>query len=448
MGAGRKPAMKAHEKIVSFLLICASFLLALLLYNPFLGGLGPRGMLAGSAISILAFWIAVELRNGGPAEPGTGSWWVVFIEQFSIGTGANLLLHALFTYTLFIRRTPILITLGGLFAAASTTLYARWNTGKGEAGRRFLLLGFDQITEQVIRATRQPLIGIISAGPGDAPAEFPWLGGFGEFEAILAKHRPTNIVVEMRQWRRRVDPTLLLRCRLDGVTIEGAPEAYERLFNRVCCQRLRPGDLILSPTLRGDSRTMAVQSVYTNLIALALFLLLSPVMLVVALLVFLFSGPGPVLETRDCAGFQHIPFRLLRFRTTRCDRTAETTTIGKWILRMRLSNLPQLLNVIRGDMALIGPAPVRSVFARYLAEAMPFYAHHFSVKPGILSWTGAPPGGPLAFPEECRQIEYDLFYVKEGSVWLDVQIFLASLGFLLRRKNKAPDSAATEGVTL
>ena len=434
MGAGRKPAMKAHERIVSFLLICASFLLALLLYNPLLGGLGPRGMLAGSAISILAFWIAVELRNGGRPEPGTGSWWVVFIEQFSIGTGANLLLHALFTYALDIRRTPILITLGGLFAAASITLYARWNTGKGEAGRRFLLLGFDQITEQVIRATRQPLIGVIAASPAVAPAEFLWLGGFGEFEAIVARHRPTNIVVEMREWSRRINPTLLLRCRLDGVTVEGAPEAYERLFNRVCCQRLRPGDLILSPTLRGDSRTMAVQSVYTNLVGLLLFLLLLPVMLVVTLLVFLFSGPGPVLQTRDCAGFQHIPFRLLRFRTTRCDATAHPTTIGKWILRMRLSNLPQLLNVIRGDMALVGPAPVRSGFARYLAEAMPFYAHHFSVKPGILSYTGMHPGAAPPFPEECRQIEYDLFYVKEGSVWLDVRIFLASLGFLPRRR--------------
>ena len=197
---------------------------------------------------------------------------------------------------------------------------------------------------------------------------------------------------------------------------------------------LRPGDLILSPTLRGDSRTMAVQSVYTNLVGLLLFLLLSPVMLVVTLLVFLFSGPGPVLQTRDCAGFQHIPFRLLRFRTTRCDATAHPTTIGKWILRMRLSNLPQLLNVIRGDMALVGPAPVRSGFARYIAEAMPFYAHHFSVKPGILSYTGMHPGAAPPFPEECRQIEYDLFYVKEGSVWLDVRIFLASLGFLPRRR--------------
>jgi lipopolysaccharide/colanic/teichoic acid biosynthesis glycosyltransferase len=438
--------MTAHERIVGFLLICVSFLFALLVYSwLFLGGLGPYGMLGGSAISIIAFWVAVELRNGGRAEPGSGSWWVVFIEQFCVGTGANLLLHSVFTYALSVRRTPILITLGGLFAAASTTLYARFNARKGEEGKRFLLLGFDSITARVIGALRQPLIGVIAASPHAVPSGLPYLGGFSEFEKVLAECQPTNIVVEMREWSQHINPTLLLNCRLAGVQIEGAPDLYERLFNRVCCERLRPGDLILSPTLRGDSRTIAVQSIYTNLIGLTLFLLLVPAMIVVALLVFLFSGPGAVLETHECAGFQHIPFRLLRFRTTRRDGTAEPTTIGKWILRMRLSNLPQLLNIIRGDMTLVGPLPVRSEFAAYLAEAMPFYSHRFSVKPGILSWASIHSDEGEAFPDECRQVEYDLFYLKEGSIWVDVQVILEGLGRVKRRRNSAPRSGENAG---
>ena len=102
--------------------------------------------------------------------------------------------------------------------------------------------------------------------------------------------------------------------------------------------------------------------------------------------------------------------------------------VGRVLSRLHLVNLPQLLNVIRGDMALVGPRPVRSEFARYLTDAMPFYAHRFSVRPGILGWAQlhAPRGGGPA--EECRQIEYDLFYVKEGSLWMDAEIMLESTG--------------------
>ena len=173
-------------------------------------------------------------------------------------------------------------------------------------------------------------------------------------------------------------------------------------------------DVLLSSALRGDSRTMAIQSVYTNLIALTLLLVLSPLLLTICAAVAFFSGPGPVFESLECAGFQYIPFRLLRFRTTRLDGTGTRTAVGRMISRLHLTNLPQLVNVVRGDMALVGPRPVRSEFARYLTEAMPFHSHRFSVRPGIVGWAQmhAPKTGPL--PDECCQIEYDLFYIKRG----------------------------------
>lgn len=103
------------------------------------------------------------------------------------------------------------------------------------------------------------------------------------------------------------------------------------------------------------------------------------------------------------------------------------TGVGRVISHFRLADLPQLVNVVRGDMALVGPRPVRAEFARYLTEAMPFHSHRFSVRPGIVGWAQmhAPKTGPL--PDECCQIEYDLFYIKEGSVWMDAEIMLESL---------------------
>ena len=151
-------------------------------------------------------------------------------------------------------------------------------------------------------------------------------------------------------------------------------------------------------------------------------------MALIGLAVGLFSGPGPVFESIECAGFQYIPFRLLRFRTTRLDGTGTMTRVGRVISRLHLANLPQLLNVVRGDMALVGPRPVRSEFARYLTGVMPFYSHRLSVRPGIVGWAQMHAPDAASFPDVCREIEYDLFYVKEGSLWMDAEIMIQSLG--------------------
>ena len=90
-------------------------------------------------------------------------------------------------------------------------------------------------------------------------------------------------------------------------------------------------------------------------------------------------------------------------------------------------NLPQLFNVARGDMALVGPRPVRSEFARYLTGVMRFYSHRFSVRPGMLGWAKLHPPEEGWPADECRQIEYDLFYVKKGSLWMDAEIMLEAL---------------------
>src|SRR6185295_12557018 len=130
----------------------------------------------------------------------------------------------------------------------------------------------------------------------------------------------------------------------------------------------------------------AIQAIYTNLLGLLLLLALAPVLLLVAIAVALFSGRGPVLESAVCAGFQNIPFGLLRFRTLRRDDSGQPTRVGRLITALRVANLPRLINIVRGDMALLGPAPVRREFARRLTEVLPFYSLRFSVKPGIFGW--------------------------------------------------------------
>ena len=235
------------------------------------------------------------------------------------------------------------------------------------------------------------------------------------------------MVIGMSDWDSRISPSILLKCRLAGTVVEDAPAVYERLFHRVSCQRLQPMDLLLSSSLRGDSRTMAIQAVYTNLIGLSFLIALSPVLLLVSFAIALSSGGGPVFESVDCAGFRYIPFQRLRFRTLRTDGSGQMTRLGRAITRLHLANLPQLINVVRGEMALVGPRAVRQDFAHFLTELMPFYSHRFSVKPGILGWAQLHLAARGLPSDECLQAEYDLYYIKQGSPWLDGQIVLDSV---------------------
>ena len=426
MGPAGSVVMRLPGRFFDLLLISVGFAFALVVYYvAFEGGLGARGTVLSTGASVIAFWVAIEMRRGMGEAPVTG--WAGFVERFCLGTGVNLLLHAVLTYALYVRRTPFLVVAGGLASAALLSLRAGFSANGERSRRRFVLIGFDSIAQKIYPSLRAPVIGIVGAPPERLPAGARWLGDSDDTEAILNEHRPSNVLVSMDDWPSRIAPSLLLNCRLSGITVEESPAVYEKLFSRVCCERLQPCDLLLSAALRGDSRTMAIQSVYTNLIGLALLLVLSPVMLTVICLVAAFSGPGPVFESFDCAGFQYIPFRLLRFRTTRLDDARTMTAVGKMISRLRLVNLPQLFNVVRGDLALVGPRPARSEFARYLTNVMPFYSHRFSVKPGIVGWAQLHPPDEGWPADECRQIEFDLFYVKEGSLWMDVEIMLEAL---------------------
>jgi lipopolysaccharide/colanic/teichoic acid biosynthesis glycosyltransferase len=416
-----------RDKLLDLLLILAGFAAAIFPYSVLLkGGLTLQEMLFASAISALTFWAAIQFHDAG-----SEGFVIALLERFCLGAGANLLLHALLAYAFFVRRIPFLIAIGSLLAALLVSLRKYWVSQQSEMESRVLLIGLDAVTRKIAASMKRPVLGVI--GPdmsGDMlppPEGVPILGSLDACEEIIRDQRPTHMVIGMSDWDSRISPSILLKCRLAGTVVEDAPAVYERLFHRVSCQRLQPMDLLLSSSLRGDSRTMAIQAVYTNLIGLSLLIALSPVLLLVSFAIALSSGGGPVFESVDCSGFRYIPFRRLRFRTLRTDGSGQMTRLGSAITRLHLANLPQLINVVRGEMALVGPRAVRQDFAHFLTELMPFYSHRFSVKPGILGWAQLHLAARGLPSDECLQAEYDLYYIKQGSPWLDGQIVLDSV---------------------
>jgi lipopolysaccharide/colanic/teichoic acid biosynthesis glycosyltransferase len=213
----------------------------------------------------------------------------------------------------------------------------------------------------------------------------------------------------------------LIELRQSGVTVRDIADEYERVFNRVMTDRLSIHDLLFSRAFQAKRRTMALQAVYSNLIGLALLVIASPILAATALLL-LVGGNGARLERVPCAGFQGVPFHRLRFRTRRKD--GSLSWAGATVQALRLTGLPQLVNVLRGEMALIGPRPVRAEFVDRLNECMPFHVHRFSVKPGLTGWAQVNLRGTGKGPDELASLEYDLYYIKHGSLVLDFEILL------------------------
>jgi lipopolysaccharide/colanic/teichoic acid biosynthesis glycosyltransferase len=413
------PASSKNQPLRDLMLVTIGFVSALAVHQFVVGGgLSAGDAVVGTGLSILAFWLALQLKTH-EGEDFAGSW-VVFLEQFCLGAGINLLLHALMTYGFQARRTPFLVLAGSFASAALVALQRKYAASGSGPRERVLLVGSDETAQAVIGSMVGTVVAYVAepglSRSGEAPHGAAVELNPEQVEQYIASARPTHILIGTVHWRDLVTAETLVRAKMDGIAVEEAPVLYEHFFSRVSCTRIRPMDFLLSPSLRGDARTMAIQAVYNNLMGLSLLLVLSPLMLVVACALWAAKGSGSVMESVRCAGFQYIPFRLYRFRTS---GSSGPTTVGRVVEKLGLTNLPNLLNVVRGEMALVGPKPVREEFANLLTEAMPFYSHRFSVQPGLVGWAQTQAGPGVS---ETEEIEYDLFYIKQGSLWMDVEI--------------------------
>jgi lipopolysaccharide/colanic/teichoic acid biosynthesis glycosyltransferase len=247
---------------------------------------------------------------------------------------------------------------------------------------------------------------------------------------VLAREKPQRLVVANPGGEDFAAPRLLLDCKLAGIELATSAMAWERSLQRVPVERLRPVDLLWPDTSRANRPVMALQAVYSNVIGLALLVALSPILLAAGIASRLAAGPGPLFEEVECAGFQGIPFRRRRFRVTYA-ASGELTRIGATLTRWRLAGLPQLINLVRGEMALFGPQPVRLAFSEYLDRLSPVFSRRLSVKPGIFGWAQANsrlnPGSrstSLPLQEEHQRLSYDLYYLDFGSPLMDLEILL------------------------
>lgn len=222
-------------------------------------------------------------------------------------------------------------------------------------------------------------------------------------------------------------------------------EAYERATGKVPIEALRPG--ALSRDL-GRSRIQAAVSTFLSVLAAAVgVLLLAPLFMIIGTAIVL-DSPGPVFFLQECVGLRGRHFKLLKFRTMRPARrtTSEwepdngyhVTRLGRWLRRFRLDELPQLINVLRGDMAIVGPRPHPVSDYRLFNRKIPYCFLRSSVRPGITGWAQVRHGWANSLEEETETMRYDLYYIKHRSVRLDLRVVLETAVAVLLGRGVAP----------
>ena len=340
---------------------------------------------------------------------------------------------------------PLAMAAGLALIGEAIAGYADWGamTDRSFLGACVMAAAFAVAGRRVMPSRREPENVLTVAGAVVPGEEATASRGAVPLELAVAQSKPRRIVAGAREWEQHASPRFLLDCKLSGVRLETDAVLEQRLLERISPASLQPMDLLWSEPLRQARPAMAIQSVYSNVIGLALLAVLAPLLLLIAFAARLSAGPGPLFEKVECAGFQGVPFFRRGFRIQHPD-TGEVTGIGRLLGRLRLRGLPQLINVVRGEMGLFGPQPVRAVFAHYLDHLSPVFSRRLSLKPGVFGWAQAhggwarahggwaqAHGGPSAaagiplageIQEEALRIAYDLYYLEFGSPLMDLEI--------------------------
>ena len=314
--------------------------------------------------------------------------------------------------------------------------------------QRVLILGSGPMASKLMdeietaRPPRYDVAGVVDdqMPDADSPLARLWLGTCDELPRIVTAVKPACIVLAAVDRRSRLPLQSLLESRVRGVVVEDSLEFYERLTGKIAIEALRPSVLIMSKGFRNHGPAETTARVVSMVIAVAGLVACAPLLALLALLVKLDSR-GPVFFYQSRAGRDGQPFALIKFRTMHptdrplsewvSDNIHRITRVGRWLRRFRLDELPQLVNVLRGEMNLIGPRPHPVSNHSVFTEQIAYYALRSSVRPGVTGWAQVRYGYANNLDEETEKMRYDLYYIKNRSLWLDTRILFETVGIML-----------------
>ncbi len=336
----------------------------------------------------------------------------------------------------------------GLFFLAFSWILWRWVFGRLQAlpvlRERVYLLGDGQRAKRIIESIRnRPELGMDIVGwsgeartiglPGGSSATMWRPGG---------KPPVDRVIVALKDRRTNMPVNELLELRMSGVRVEDGTNLLEKLSGQIEVDELHPSWLIFGEGFRLTLPYSFLQSIFPTTLALILSVLTLPLIPFIVILIKL-SSPGPALYRQTRVGLRGEPFNCYKFRTMKVDAEADTgptwatdddpriTKIGRFLRMTRIDEIPQLWNVLRGDMEFVGPRPERPEFVQWLSKEIPFYHLRHAVPPGITGWAQVCYKYGNTAQDAKEKLRYDLYYIKNRSLGLDFMIMLHTIKTVL-----------------
>ena len=299
-----------------------------------------------------------------------------------------------------------------------------YNTIQTSGRRRFTVAGFFDTETLVSRR-----FGLPVWGNGDCLSQ------------VVRQHRIRQVVVTRPCAHTALPMEELLGCRLSGAQVVDFHAFHERLHGRLPLTSLLACHLVFAKGFEKGWVTHQVKRAWELILTLLFLPIGLPLFAVVAIAIKL-DSPGSVFYRQERLGYGGRRYTVWKFRSMHLDaekdgpRLADKdddriTRVGYWLRRLRIDELPQLFNVLAGDMSLIGPRPERPCFAEELETQIPFYGYRTAVRPGITGWAQVNADYALTLDEHREKLEYDLYYIKNLSLWLDLKILIATIGVVL-----------------
>lgn len=316
--------------------------------------------------------------------------------------------------------------------------------------QRVLILGVGPLAERIGNLISSPNSEYVLAGYVSSASEtinVPDHAIVGKSEDIfetVKRNRADKLVVSLSE-RRGVFPLQeMLKCKLSGIMVLDAPSFYEKVTGKLLLENITPGWFIFSHGFRSTLLLRMVKRILDialSMIGLALFLPFFPL---IAVLIRL-DSPGPVFFGQERVGENERSFTVHKFRTMRQDAEQITgavwaqkddpriTRLGKFLRKSRIDEIPQLVNVLLGEMSLVGPRPERPEFVSKLKEIVPYYSERHFVKPGVTGWAQVCYPYGASVEDALEKLRYDLYYTKNISLLLDLRVILKTVKVVLGR---------------
>lgn len=267
------------------------------------------------------------------------------------------------------------------------------------------------------------------------------------FEKAHAQDPYDDVILDLNSETKESDIyTLINRLYPANVEISVVPSLYDMLTGAAMIEDVMDQPLIHISEHKMSDTGLCIKRAFDVVASIVMLVLLSPVYLLVTLLVW-FTSEGPVFYKQERIGLHGIAFEIIKFRTMQVRAEQETpqisldndprvTKIGRWLRKYRIDELPQFWNVLRGDMSIVGPRPERRYFINQIEQKAPYYCMIYKIRPGLTSWGPIKVGYADTIDKMIRRLNYDIVYIENMSIGLDVKIMFHTIGVIFNGKGK------------